>query len=121
MAGWHHQCHGHELRQTSGDGEGHPLGSGPGVPTSDSILDHHWGHSAPHSVAAKDQPLAAEERAQGLGMAGGLPFPSPRDVHEGLSCPLDGMKVQSAFSRGLLRNPEMPKRQDLTALFTLRR
>ena len=22
MAGWHHQCHGHELGQTSGDGEG---------------------------------------------------------------------------------------------------
>ena len=21
MAGWHHQCHGHELGQTSGDGE----------------------------------------------------------------------------------------------------
>ena len=23
MAGWHHWCNGHELRQTSGDGEGH--------------------------------------------------------------------------------------------------
>ena len=22
MAGWHHQCNGHELGQTSGDGEG---------------------------------------------------------------------------------------------------
>ena len=22
MAGWHHHCHGHELGQTSGDGEG---------------------------------------------------------------------------------------------------
>ena len=22
MAGWHHQCSGHELRHTSGDGEG---------------------------------------------------------------------------------------------------
>ena len=22
MAGWHHQCNGHELRQISGDGEG---------------------------------------------------------------------------------------------------
>ena len=22
MAGWHHQCNGHELEQTSGDGEG---------------------------------------------------------------------------------------------------
>ena len=23
MAGWHHQCNGHELEQTPGDGEGH--------------------------------------------------------------------------------------------------
>ena len=22
MSGWHHRCNGHELRQTSGDGEG---------------------------------------------------------------------------------------------------
>ena len=22
MVGWHHQCNGHELEQTSGDGEG---------------------------------------------------------------------------------------------------
>ena len=24
MAGWHHQCNGHELGQTSGDGTGRP-------------------------------------------------------------------------------------------------
>ena len=23
MVGWHHQCNGHELDQTPGDGEGH--------------------------------------------------------------------------------------------------
>ena len=23
MAGWHHQCHGYEVGQTPGDGEGH--------------------------------------------------------------------------------------------------
>ena len=26
MAGWHHQCNGHELGQTSGDGEGRRTG-----------------------------------------------------------------------------------------------
>ena len=45
MAGWHHQCNGHELGQTSGDGEGH------GGQECRSSRDHR----VRHNLATKQQ------------------------------------------------------------------
>ena len=45
MAGWHHQCNGHELGQTCGDGEGQ----------GGLVCCSPWGHGVGHDWATEQQ------------------------------------------------------------------